>query len=67
MVVRMEIRKVRRRTAFGYMNVWAGEHLNLVSSDDPHLLEGDIITIRVCDAANHGDHWYISYELLSVD
>ncbi len=66
-VVRFEVREFRLDNALGYPNIWGGEHLNFVSSEDPQVREGDIVTVRICATRNVGNHWFISYELLSVE
>lgn len=45
----------------GY-NVWAGEHLNFVSSRNPDIQEGDTVTAKVTTIENIGGSWVINYE-----
>ena len=66
-IVRFEVETFRIGNVLGYPNVWGGEHLNFVSSEDPHVREGDIITVRICAARSVGNRWFISYELLNVE
>ena len=66
-IVRFEVETFRIGNVLGYPNVWGGEHLNFVSSEAPHVREGDIITVRICAARSVGNRWFISYELLSVE
>ncbi|MCR5528869.1 MAG: protein kinase [Saccharofermentans sp.] len=66
-IVRFEVESFRIGNVLGYPNVWGGEHLNFVSSEDPYIREGDIVTVRICAARNVGNRWFISYELLNVE
>lgn len=45
----------------GY-DVWAGEHLNFISSRHPNIKEGDIVVVKVTEINNVLGSWLISYE-----
>ena len=52
-------------SAFGY-NIWAGEHLNFISSRHPDINTGDIAIVKVTEIENVMGSWIISYEKISV-
>lgn len=60
-VVRFVAGEFHPDSKLGY-NVWAGEHLNFVSSRDPDLQEGDIVTVRTTTIENVIGSWVINYE-----
>lgn len=43
-------------------NIWAGEHLNFVSSDDPNVKVGDTVIVKVKDCRKNLGSWIINYE-----
>lgn len=45
----------------GY-TIWSGEHLNLISSTNPKVKEGDKIVVKVKKVENVLGSWLISYE-----
>ena len=45
-IVHFVVREVHPDSVYGY-NIWAGQHLNFVSTYDPHVKAGDNITVRV--------------------
>ena len=45
----------------GY-NIWAGEHLNFVSSRNPDVKAGDTVTVRATVIESALGSWIISYE-----
>ncbi|WP_424685179.1 hypothetical protein [Enterococcus sp.] len=47
----------------GY-TIWSGEHLNLISSTNPKVEEGDKIIVKVKKVENSLGSWFISYEKL---
>ena len=49
---------------WGY-NVWSGEHLNFVSSKNPNIKEGDVVTVKCKSIDNVLGSWIISYEKVS--
>lgn len=48
-------------SAWGY-NLWAGEHLNFVSSSQPDIKEGDTVIAKVITVESHFGSWIINYE-----
>lgn len=48
-------------SAFGY-NVWAGEHLNFVSSRNPDIQEGDTVSVKATEITSTLGSWVIKYE-----
>lgn len=66
-IVRFEALDVWSRTAYGYGNIFAGAHLNFVSTSAPDVVECDILTVRICAVSHYSNHWFISYELLDVE
>lgn len=60
-VVRFAAGEFHPDSKLGY-NVWAGEHLNFVSSRNPDLQEGDIVTVRTTTIENVIGSWVINYE-----
>lgn len=60
-VVRFVAGEFHPDSKLGY-NVWAGEHLNFVSSRNPDLQEGDIVTVRTTTIENVIGSWVINYE-----
>ena len=51
-------------SAFGY-DIWAGEHLNFVSSTHPDVKEGDTVTVKVNKIESMLGSWIISYEKIT--
>lgn len=60
-VVRFVVKEFHPQSKLGY-NVWAGEHLNFVSSGNPGIQEGDTMTVRVTKIENLLGSWIIDYE-----
>ena len=58
---RIKISDFKPDSLFGY-NLWAGKHLNLVSSTHPGVGKGDTITIRITRVENFLGSWLIYYE-----
>lgn len=50
-------------SAFG-PDIWAGEHLNFISEDDPGVHEGDVITVRITSVASSLGSWFLTYEMI---
>lgn len=48
-------------SAFGY-NLFAGEHLNFVSSEHPNISVGETVTVKVTNVINFLQSWIINYE-----
>ena len=49
--------------AMGY-TIWAGEHLNFVSVDNPGIKEGDAVTVKVTEVAAALGSFIITYEIV---
>jgi|GEM_PF-703747 len=62
-VVQFTADDVKTDTAYGY-NIWAGKHLNFISSANPNIKEGDTITARVTSTRMNSGSWFIEYEKL---
>lgn len=52
-------------SAFGY-DIWAGEHLNFVSSQNPDVDAGDTVVVKVTEINSTLGSWIIYYEKLDV-
>lgn len=48
-------------SAMGY-DVWAGEHLNFISSSHPNIAQGDTVVARATKIENVLGSWVIAYE-----
>lgn len=48
-------------SATGY-NVWAGEHLNFVSSRNPDIKAGDTVAVKATEITSTLGSWFIKYE-----
>ena len=47
---------------YGY-NIWAGEHLNFISSEDPGIKRGETVVVTVTDTSQlDNDSWLIYYD-----
>ncbi len=51
---------------FWGVNVWAGEHLNMLSKEDFELKEGQNVTVRVLKYAKFNYSWFITYAIVRV-
>lgn len=60
-VVRFIAGEFHPDSKLGY-NVWAGEHLNFVSSRNPDIQEGDTVTVKTTTIENMAGSWVINYE-----
>lgn len=60
-VVRFIAGEFHPQSKLGY-NVWAGEHLNFVSSRNPDIKEGDTVTVKTTTIENMAGSWVINYE-----
>ena len=60
-IVRFSAGEFHPDSKLGY-NVWAGEHLNFVSSRHPDIAEGDIVTVKIETIENLMGSWIIHYE-----
>ncbi len=60
-IVRFVAGELKPDSAFGY-NIWAGEHLNFVSSRDPGIKEGDTVAVKATAIEYVSGSWIIRYE-----
>ena len=59
--VRFVAAELHPQSAFGY-DIWAGEHLNFVSQENPDIEEGQTVTVKVTKVNSVLGSWIISYE-----
>lgn len=59
--MRIKVKEFHPESKLGY-NIWAGEHLNFISSDNPDVKEGDSITIKVTKVEKMLGSWIIKYK-----
>ncbi len=45
-------------------DIWAGEHLNFISEEDPKVKNGKEITVKITDVESFLGSWIIKYEIL---
>lgn len=62
--VTFKVKSVHPDSILGH-NLWAGEHLNFISDEDPGIKSGDIVTVKVTKISNSLGSWIIHYELQS--
>ena len=60
-VVRFTAKEIHPNSALGF-NVWAGEHLNFVSSRNPDIRENDTVAVRTTTIESISGSWIIKYE-----
>ena len=60
-VVRFTATELHPDSASGY-NVWAGEHLNFISSRNPDIKAGDTVVVRTHTIESIMGSWLITYE-----
>ena len=60
-VVRFTAKEIHPNSAIGF-NVWAGEHLNFVSSRNPDIEVDDTVTVRTTTIESISGSWIINYE-----
>ena len=60
-VVQFVAGEIHPDSALGF-NVWAGEHLNFVSSRNPDIKEGDTVIVKTTTIENIMGSWIINYE-----
>ena len=60
-VVQFTATELHPDSAYGY-NVWAGEHLNFISSRNPDIKAGDTVVVRASTIENIMGSWFIAYE-----
>lgn len=63
-IVQFKADELHPQSKWGY-NVWAGEHLNFVSSRNPDIKEGDIVVVKTKTIENINGSWKITYEKVS--
>lgn len=61
----IKVRKVRTDFFWG-VNVWAGEHLNMLSKEDFDLRDGQSITVRVLRYAKLDNSWLVTYVIVNA-
>jgi predicted RNA-binding protein with TRAM domain len=59
--VSVKVEKLVPNSALGY-DIWAGKHLNFVSSDNPNVKAGDTIIVKVTKVTSSLGSYMISYE-----
>ena len=47
----------------GY-TIWAGEHLNFVSTENPGIKEGDTVTVEIVEVASALGSFFLTYEVV---
>ena len=60
-VVQFTAKEIHPNSAIGF-NVWAGEHLNFVSSRNPDIEVNDTVTVRTTTIESISGSWIINYE-----
>ena len=60
-IVQFVADELHPNSAYGY-NVWAGEHLNFISSRNPDIKQGDTMTVKATKIESIGGSWFIDYE-----
>ena len=63
-VVRFRALELHPDSAAGY-DVWAGEHLNFISSRNPDIKAGDTVVVRATEINSSLGSWFINYEKIS--
>lgn len=63
--VHFVVEEVHPDSLYGY-NIWAGEHLNFVSTTNPNVQAGDTVTVKVTSIETFmsDDTWIIHYKLI---
>lgn len=60
-VVRFVAKELHPESAFGY-NIWAGEHLNFLSSQNPDFEAGDSVVVKATAIERFSGSWVIKCE-----
>lgn len=60
-VVQFTADELHPQSAYGY-NIWAGEHLNFISSRNPDVEVGSTVVVKATTIESIGGSWFISYE-----
>lgn len=63
-VVQFTAMELHPDSAMGY-NVWAGEHLNFISSRNPDIKAGDMVVVKANEITSSLGSWFITYEKVS--
>ena len=63
-VVQFTALELHPDSAAGY-NVWAGEHLNFISSRNPDIKAGETVVVRATEITSSLGSWFIKYEKIS--
>lgn len=63
-IVSFEVMEIHPNSSLGF-NLWAGKHLNFVSSSPIETSPKDILTVRVKDVKSSLGSWIITYEVVS--
>ena len=63
-IVRFKVSEFHPTSEWGY-NLWAGEHLNFVSSRNPDIKEGDEVVVKATLIESVSGSWKISYEKIA--
>lgn len=63
-VVQFVAGELHPQSAFGY-NIWAGEHLNFISSRNPGFKQGDIVVVKATTIESNLGSWLIRYEVVN--
>jgi len=62
-VVQFTADELHPDSAFGY-DIWSGEHLNFISTKNPGVKEGELVTVRVKEVNSILGSWMIAYEIV---
>ena len=60
-IVQFEALELHPQSAYGY-NVWAGEHLNFISSRNPDIKAGEMVIVKANVIESSLGSWFITYE-----
>lgn len=60
-IVQFVAEELKPQSAFGY-NIYAGEHLNFVSPENPDVKTGETVTVKATSVESTLGSWIISYE-----
>lgn len=60
-IVQFTADELHPQSAYGY-NIWAGEHLNFISSRNPDIEAGSTVVVKATTIESIGGSWFISYE-----
>ncbi|GEM_PF-3933724 len=60
-IVRFTAKELHPDSAVGY-NIYAGKHLNLVSTGDPGIAQGETVVVRILTVDTFIGSWLLTYE-----